>query len=129
MPPNPRKTVLDSITPSAAETQSVLNESVYTIHNRFLIRKEKNTDDIYEHCYLFIPASSGAVIQDIIKPESGEMLWLNEVEKQILLYLQTDLTVKEVAKSVSYEFGIKIDEATLYVKKTIAGLEETGVLN
>lgn len=129
MPHNPRSNMMDSVTPSEEETQSVLNESVYTIHNRFLIRKEKDTYDINELCYLFIPASSGAVIQDIIKPESGEMLWLNEVEKQIVLYLQTDLTVIEVARSVSYEFGINIDEAVLYVKKTIAGLKETGVLN
>jgi hypothetical protein len=72
--------------------------------------------------YLFLPPTSGAVIQDIITPESGKMLWINELEKQIIIYLQSGLPVIDIAKSISYEFSLSREKALTLVKNTIAVL-------
>lgn len=92
---------------------------VVRMKHKFIVRKERDFTNIYEETFLLIPLSSGAIIQDVIKPEDGEILCVNHLEKQIAIYLQTDYTVFEIGKRISYEFGISIDIALSYVKSTI----------
>lgn len=110
------------------EIGRINNQDVYTIEKHFIIRKEHKDNDILDCVFLFIPAGSGAIIQDIITPEKGQILWINAVEKQIIVYLQAALRVAEIAKSISYEFNLPINSAVDEVKRTVALLSRLGMV-
>ena len=127
LPTNDRKRVSGLIA-SCEETTAIQNESIFTIDSHFLIRKEREGRDYLDCNYLFLPPASGAVIQDIITPQSGKMLWVNELEKQIIIYLQAGLTVADIAKSISYEFNMSREKSLSLVKETIAVLLRFGMV-
>lgn len=95
-----------------------INDVVIMKH-QFIIRKENDFSCIYDDAFLLIPLSSGAIIQDVIQPEDGKMMWVNSIEKQIAIYLKTGNTVFEIGKSISYEFNISLDSAISHVKNAI----------
>jgi len=98
----------ETIMISANDIDNIPLNIAFKLKRKFYIRKEylhNNEDEIY----LFIPESSGAVIQDVITSDGGEILWINEVEKQIILYMQSSFTINEIAKSISYEFCSFLD--------------------
>lgn len=100
----------------------VSTEAAYMMKNPFIIRKERDVHNEFDEFYLLLPCSSGAIIQDVIKPEEGEILWINSIEKQVILYMQQSKKIKDIAKCISYEFNISIDDAVLYARTTIANL-------
>lgn len=96
--------------------------SKYKMKHRFFIRKERDCKSYTDEAYLLLPVSSGAVIQDVITADCGEILWINSIEKQTILYMQQASSTAEIIKSISYEFNMDIDRAEHLVKLTIAGL-------
>lgn len=97
-------------------------EATYAMKTPFIIRKEREISSEFDEFYLLLPCLSGAIIQDVIKPDEGEILWISSIEKQVILYMQQLKKIKDVAKSISYEFNIPIDDAILYTRTTIANL-------
>lgn len=124
MPPiNCKVNFNDTIKISDNELDNIPINIAFKLKRKFCIRREYSCNEEQDEIYLFLPESSGAVIQDVITSDGGEILWINEIEKQIILYMQNSFTVKEIAKCISYEFWINIDEALLQVKNTIAALQ------
>lgn len=104
-------------------------EAAYMMKRQFIIRREREENNEYDEVYLLLPSSSGAIIQDVIKPEEGEILWVNSIEKQVILHMQQSKSIKDIAKNISYEFNIAIDEALLNAKKTISTLLSLNMVN
>jgi len=110
----------DTMLPSENLEAQIRLDLNYKMKQRFFIRKEHECKSDVDEAYLFLPVSSGAVIQDIITADCGEILWINSIEKQIILYMQQVSSAKEIVKSISYEFNMDIDSAEHLVKYTIA---------
>ena len=127
MPAHETKSVSE-LTASCEEKIAIQNDTVFTIEKHFLIRKEREAHSYLDCNYLFLPPASGAVIQDIITPQNGKMIWVNEPEKQVIIYLQTGLKVSDIAKSISYEFSLSRENALSLVKDTIAILFRLGMV-
>ena len=98
---------------------SFSNEEIINLKQKFIVRMEKAFSTIYDEAFLFIPLSSGAIIQDVIQPEDGYMLWMNSIEKQICIYMQTQYSVFEIGKYISYEFNLPLENALTIVRRTI----------
>lgn len=113
----------DSISVSTDDLDDISIDAEFKLKKKFYIRKECSCNEKQDEVYLFLPESSGAVIQDIITSDGGEILWINEIEKQIILYMQNAFNVNEIAKCISYEFRMNIDDALFQVKNTIATLQ------
>lgn len=126
--PSRKNRVVTTINVSENEMATIQGQDIYAIEKQFTIRKERAAVDDYDCNYLFIPASSGAVIHDTIVPEKGNILWVSAIEKQIIIYLQADLRVADIAKSISYEFNKPWDSSLGEVKKTIAILYKLGMV-
>ena len=95
------------------------DDDIVRFKQQFIIRKENDFTTIYDEIFLLIPLSSGAIIQDVIQPEDGYMLWINSIEKQISIYLQADHNVFTIGKRISYEFGLPLEESLAFVRDTI----------
>ena len=131
MPPKPRKNHLldnSTLTVTAQDLEKINDDSMFIIKKHFTIRREHLKRDENDSNYIFLPASSGAIISDTIIPESGNILWINEMEKQVIIYLQSALSVSEIAKNISYEFNIPWNVAISGVKTTIANLYSLGMV-
>lgn len=113
----------DTVIISSNDLDNIPLNAEFKLKRKFYIRRECSHNKEKEEIYLFLPESSGAVIQDVITSDGGEILWINKLEKQIILYMQNPFTVNEIAKCISYEFGISINEALIQVKNTIATLQ------
>lgn len=123
MPPHSNNSA-DSDTMLLAENlvEKIQLGSNYKMKHRFFIRKEHDCKSDTDEAYLLLPVSSGAVIQDVITADCGEILWINSVEKQTILYMQQASSTKEIVKSISYEFNMNMNMAEHLVKFTIAAL-------
>ena len=113
---------LDIMLPSEDLVEQIQLGLNYKMKQRFFIRKEHDCESDTDEAYLLLPFSSGAVIQDVITADYGEILWINSIEKQIILYMQQVSSSKEIVKSISYEFNMDINTAEHLVKFTIAAL-------
>lgn len=118
MPPLPQK-LINNIDSSVVKLNL---HDCFNMCNPFVFRQEKEFSCSTDAVFLLIPLSSGAIIQDVILPENGEMIWVNSIEKQIVLYMQTGLDVFQIGKSISYEFAITLEEALSIVEDTIVFL-------
>lgn len=123
MPPLDKKSdSTNDISITEYDLQKVSMDMKFIMKKQFNIRKEHPYQEPQDEAFLLLPSSTGAIIQDVISPDSGEILWINEIEKQIVLYMQQSLTVKEITKSISYEFNMSIDDAKYQVKRVIIAL-------
>lgn len=118
----------DMVEVSSDELDDISVNAKFKLKMKFCIRREYFVSEEQNKMYLFLPESSGAVIQDVITSDNGEILWINEMEKQIILYMQNSLNVNEIAKCISYEFRINIDDALLKAKNTIAALRKLNMV-
>lgn len=106
------------------EKATVKPTDKYIFKHAFIIRNEKNNnlDDNRLEKYLLIPKSSKAIIQDLILPENGVMIWINNTEKQIILYINGKNTVFDIAQCISYELDFPIKNALKMTSETISDL-------
>ena len=107
---------------------SVSYDRIYNMNTDFIIRKEREATTSYDEVYLFLPESSGAIIQDVIQPENGTILWINEIEKQVILYLSSSNTLRDIAHKIAYEFPLTFDASIEFTQATIAGLISLGMV-
>lgn len=128
MPPKKQLGDNSAFEVSVQELEKISDESIFTIRNRFTIRREHQKRDKEDCNYIFLPISSGAIITDTIIPENGSILWINEVEKQVIIYLQAALSVSAITRNISYEFNLPWEDAKLEVKATIAKLYSLGMV-
>lgn len=106
------------------EMAAVKPTDKYIFKHAFIIRNEisNSLDDDRSEKYLLIPKSSKAIIQDLILPENGVMIWINNTEKQIILYLNGKNTVFDIAQSISYELDFSIKNALKMTSDTVSYL-------
>lgn len=104
------------------------NDSTFKLIDIFPIRKERESHDIFDEAFLLIPMSSGAIIQDIIEPNQGTILWICELEKQIILYIQQMKTIFEIARCISYEFNMSLSDSIFEVKKALSILKSLNMV-
>lgn len=105
-----------------------INENQHvTSKFEFLLRKEKQTNDIEDPSkYLCIPRfPNQSIVNDTInESEDIDMLWLSEVEKEVLIALSRHKAVNiiKVAKHISLIFNISMDKAILQTSDVVKNL-------